>query len=425
MSFVSVSWRRPLVGGGLPAYPVYLTMVGVGALLRSLMYTLLSVYYVQTVGMNPLQLVLVGTTVELTVLLFEVPTGVVADTYSRRISVILGQILVGIAFLLEGTVPLFGAIVLAEVIRGVGETFNSGATDAWLADELGEERLGEVYLRASQLRRAASLAGIAGSAVLGSIWLPLPVLVGASLSIALGIFLLLFMPERGFAPAPRDGRTPWQAMAATLREGLQVARGRPLLLTFLAITAVFGLSSEGMDRLWEAHLLQTIGLPALGPFEPVAWISALSGVSALLGIAAAEVLRRRMDVNNHRQAARALLVLNALYVACVVVFALAGNLATAAAALLGARLVRGLTGPLFGAWLVQNVEPRVRATVLSMNGQADAVGQFTGGPAVGLVGTVWGLRAALAATGLLHLPAVFLFGRAGRQATAPVATRAD
>jgi hypothetical protein len=52
-----------------------------------------------------------------------------------------------------------------------------------------------------------------------------------------------------------------------------------------------------------------------------------------------------------------------------------------------------------------------------MNGQADAVGQFTGGPFVGLIGTLYGLGAALITTSVLHLPALLLLDRAGRQAT--------
>lgn len=102
---------------------VYLVNAGGGAFIGSLIFTPLAVYYVTTVGLDPLQLVLVGTVLEGTIILFEVPTGVVADVYSRRLSVILGRLLFGVAFVLEGSMPAFAAILVAEVIRGVGETF--------------------------------------------------------------------------------------------------------------------------------------------------------------------------------------------------------------------------------------------------------------------------------------------------------------
>jgi hypothetical protein len=67
--------------------------------------TIASVYRIQTVGLNPLQLVLVGTALELAVLIFEVPTNVFADTYGRRRSVIVGFFLIGAGFSFEGALP--------------------------------------------------------------------------------------------------------------------------------------------------------------------------------------------------------------------------------------------------------------------------------------------------------------------------------
>lgn len=65
------------------AFRVYLVLSGATGLFNALMFTLQQVYYVQVVGMNALQLVLAGTVMELATLVFEVPTGVVADTVSR------------------------------------------------------------------------------------------------------------------------------------------------------------------------------------------------------------------------------------------------------------------------------------------------------------------------------------------------------
>ncbi len=87
----------------------------------------LSAYYIRDVGMSPLQLVLVGTAIELTCFLFEVPTGILADTYSRKWSVLIGGFLVGICYIITGLAPFFIAIITAEVIRGIGATFISGA----------------------------------------------------------------------------------------------------------------------------------------------------------------------------------------------------------------------------------------------------------------------------------------------------------
>src|SRR5512136_2735634 len=123
----------------LPAYPVYLMLSCAGAFLLSMIFVATSLYEVTVAKLNPLQLVLVGTTLEASIFLCEVPTGVVADIYSRRLSIIIGYFLIGAGFILEGSFPLFLTILLAQVLWGLGYTFTSGATEAWITDEIGEE----------------------------------------------------------------------------------------------------------------------------------------------------------------------------------------------------------------------------------------------------------------------------------------------
>ncbi|MEW6724156.1 MAG: hypothetical protein AB1331_04415 [Bacillota bacterium] len=123
---------------------VYLFLRAIFALSGSIMFTTDTLYYVSMLGLNPLQLVLAGTFCELAVVLSEVPTGVVADSFSRRTSTVIGTGITAAAFRLEGSVPWLGGllpffvgVVLAEVIRGIGLTFISGADKAWVTKEGG------------------------------------------------------------------------------------------------------------------------------------------------------------------------------------------------------------------------------------------------------------------------------------------------
>src|SRR3712207_9035248 len=84
------------------AYRLYLIFSGATAFFFALAYSVATVYRVEAAGLSPLQLVLVGTTLEVTYFLFNVPTGVVADTYSRRLSVIIGVFLWGLGLAVEG-----------------------------------------------------------------------------------------------------------------------------------------------------------------------------------------------------------------------------------------------------------------------------------------------------------------------------------
>ncbi|MCB9150342.1 MAG: hypothetical protein H6641_16430 [Caldilineaceae bacterium] len=96
------------------------------------------VYHTIAVGLNPLQLVTVGVVLECMTFFFEIPTGVVADLYSRRLSVLIGLALMGVGFLVEGLVATFAAVLAAQVLWGIGFTFYSGAESAWISDEIGE-----------------------------------------------------------------------------------------------------------------------------------------------------------------------------------------------------------------------------------------------------------------------------------------------
>jgi len=397
------------------AYRIYLILSGLTQLANATIFTVLAVYYVTVVHLDPLQLVLIGTALEGTIFLFEIPTGVVADTFSRRLSVILGMFLVGAAYLAEGAVPLFGAILLAEAVRGVGETCLSGAREAWVAGEVGEERIAHVFLRAAQVRQVAAFVGVALSVGLASVALRLPLLVSGALTLATGTFLALAMPERHFRPTPRGERATWRAMGATLRGGLGLVRASPLLLMFVALAVVLGATSEGFDRLWEAHFLTDLTLPPLGRLRPIVWFGVIQLILMPLQLVGLEAVRRLVDPRRQRRVARALLALTALQIIGVVAFGLAGSFPLALAAFCGASLCRDLASPIYDAWLTRSSNPRVRATVLSFMSQSNALGQVAGGPGIGALGKWVSLRAAIVCSGLLLSPALALYGRALRR----------
>jgi DHA3 family tetracycline resistance protein-like MFS transporter len=208
-----------------------------------------------------------------------------------------------------------------------------------------------------------------------------------------------------------------RSAVATFRQGLGEIRVRPLLGTLMALWLVLALSTEGLDRLWEAHLLANFALPTIGSLSPVIWFGAINVAFMLLSVAANEVARRRVDLADDAAVARALAFICVLRIAGVVLFGLATSFALAVLGYLTTEVFRRVSQPLFTGWVNRHVDPRVRATLLSMGGEVDAVGQLTGGPAIGLVGQLVSLRAAMVVAGLTLVPALPLLARARRQAT--------
>ena len=188
-------------------------------------FTVLAVYLVQDVGVNPLQLVLVGTVSEIAIFLFEVPTGVVADTYSRRLSVIIGLLLAGAAVLVMGLV-LYGVIVVAAIVRGIGGTFLSGAWEAWITDEHGVEGIGRVFLRGTQWSYLGAILGAGLGVTIATQDLGLGLAFGGAVTLATGLACIVLMPEHGFVRRPVEERTsPMRALRTTAVTGGRLVRG--------------------------------------------------------------------------------------------------------------------------------------------------------------------------------------------------------
>src|SRR6188508_2915255 len=123
-------------------------------------WVVMAVYLVQTVHLSPLQLVLMGTAMEATVFLFEVPTGVVADTYSRRLSLIIGFLGMGTAWLLVGVVSTAWLVIVLWAVWGLAYTFTSGAYAAWITDEVGVDAVGPVFLRGARFSYVGAILGL-------------------------------------------------------------------------------------------------------------------------------------------------------------------------------------------------------------------------------------------------------------------------
>jgi DHA3 family tetracycline resistance protein-like MFS transporter len=393
------------------------------SLANTLIWTAMMIYQVQIVGMTPLQLVLAGTTLEVTIFLCEIPTGIVADIYSRRLSSLIGYFILGGAYLLQGAVPTFGAIIAGHALWGLGYTFTSGAYNAWLVDEIGQENAGHAFIRGAQVERIAALVGIVASVVLGSIHLQIPILLGGAIILGMAVFLVFAMKETGFHPTPAPDRNTWQKMGDTFREGVKVIRRQPVLLSILGVGIFIGLYSEGWDRLWQAHLLRTFDLETVTQLPAIVWFGGLRIASMVLGVAAAEVVRRRVKMNQPRSVTRAFFWLTGAMVSSIILYGLAPSLVFAVVMFFIFVTARGLVEPLFNTWSNQHIESHVRATVLSMQSQIDAIGQTMGGPPLGMVGEL-SLRAAFVASGLILSPALFILRRVRRSQVDEVAEMA-
>jgi DHA3 family tetracycline resistance protein-like MFS transporter len=387
---------------------VYLVLEGARGLGLGLIITA-PIYRIESAGFGPLELVLAGTALEVAYFVSEVPTGVVADVYSRRLSCIIGAFVMGAGWLLEGSFASLWPIMIGQALLGSGWTFFSGAAEAWIAGEIGEQKAPRAIVRGQQANLGSAIAGGFIGAGLATIELNLPILLAGASQVALGVALIAAMRETGFERGVHASRAA--AMASTFRGGAKAIRGNRILLVILAATFLSGAASEGLDRLWEAHLYTDYRLPGLGSISQLYWFAIVGGVATGLSVAVLSWSRRFVERESDRALAATAAVSVIVIAAGCVVFGLAPGFALAVGAYWAVRIGRNVLAPTWTVWIVRHSDPSVRATVISMEGQSHSIGEIVSGPIVGSVGRAISIPAALVTSGIIQALALPLLGR--------------
>jgi MFS family permease len=217
--------------------------------------------------------------------LFEIPTGVVADVRGRRTSYLLGTVVLAASTLLYYLLWLshgpFWQWAVVSMLLGLGFTFFSGAVEAWLVDALAATgftgALETVFGRAQVVGGAAMLVGAVGGGVLAQVTsLGAPFLVRAAALLVMTVVAAVFMRDLGFTP---DRGTPaGEAVRAILRASIHHGLGnRPVRWLMLAAPFVSGVSIYAFYAM-QPYLLQLFGnegayvvagLAAAGCWHPV------------------------------------------------------------------------------------------------------------------------------------------------------------
>lgn len=365
-----------------------------------------SLYLVVDAGLSPFELVFIGTAQAATGLLFEIPTGVMADTISRKRSIVVAHLLMGAGMAITGLVTEFPALLATQMLWGLAWTFSSGADVAWLTDEMQTPaRTAGVLTASARWEQVGSAAGIVGFGLLAWATDLAAAIVAAGLAmLGLGGFVALRFPERHFTPA-RSRR--WREAASTFGRGIALARSdREILLVFAAAVLVNG-ASDAFERLYAKRLVE-LGLPQAP--DPIVWLTTLGLVTLLLAAIALRIIEARIDgAGAARRLYAAACSVGALGVALV---AIAPGVRTAmAGVLLAGGIAWSVTRCVGVIWINRRVTSDVRATAQSFLAQAEYAGEIALGLALGVLAQASGIAFAMAGAGLLVAGAGALIAR--------------
>jgi MFS family permease len=359
--------------------------------------------------------------------LFEIPTGVVADTRGRRASFLLSAVILLLGTLAYVSISALGGgllpFVIASMVLGLGFSFYSGAVEAWLVDALAatgyEGQLDRVFARGSMVSGAAMLVGTVGGGLLGTVGLTWPFVVRAVLLAAVFAVGLRAMHDVGFTAR---GMT-LSALPREMRRVLQASvdfgwKSRPVRL--LMVVALF----EGGFTMWAFYAWQPYFLDLLG--RDAVWVaglvSALIALSTIAGNGLVEYLTRFCGRRTTLLVASA----GTLAVASVGV-GLVDSFWPAVALLLVAIGAVGVGAPVQQAYLHEVVPSEQRATIVSSVSLVSSAGGIGGQLGLGYLARVQSIAAGYVTGGLvtlLALPALFALRRMHASADVIVGRRA-
>jgi DHA3 family tetracycline resistance protein-like MFS transporter len=362
-------------------------------------------YFASRISSDPFQLAILGVVLESSTFLFEIPTGLVADVYSRKWSIVIGYILWGIGFLIQGIFQNYTVVLVSQAIWGLGFTFVSGAPEAWLVDELGEEEAMPLFVRGAQLAQISSILGIISATLIGSIDVALPIVVGGAGTLLLAAILAVMMPEKRFKPVQHENTSRWNIFE-TFFDSVREVRGKPVLKSVIWIGFIIGSSAGGFDAMYSPHILQNFEIPL---FEPVVWFGIISGGVMVLTIPSLELAKRHLQKNPKFPVS---LILAAFALGTVLgnlMFVWVGGFYGMLLAFWLSQTLRNATKPLFMAWISRHSSSGVRATVISMYWQSNAFGNIFGVPILGMIGSLSSLRLALTLSALALLPVIPIY----------------
>ncbi|HET9460844.1 MAG TPA: hypothetical protein VFO56_02820 [Gaiellaceae bacterium] len=342
---------------------------------------------------------------------FEVPTGVVADTLGRRASFLLSVSVLAVTTLLYVALAQMDAGVVAfalvSVGMGLGFTFYSGAMEAWLVDALAvtgyEGILDRVFARGQQITGGAMLVGTVGGGLLGQVDLAIPYLVRTALLAAVFVVAFVVMHDLGFTPRRVTAAELPGEIARNAKAGVQFGWGqRPLRLLMLASCVQVGFFT------WAFYASQPYLLDLLD--SDAIWVAGLVAAGIALSMMAGNQV---VSFASRYCGRRTTLLLGAalLETCAAVVLGFAGSFWVALPALLVVTASVGVTSPVRSAYLHQIVPTEQRATVVSFDSLVGNVGGIGGQVGLGALGEARAVGSAFVVGGVATAAALPLLAR--------------
>ncbi len=350
--------------------------------------TILPVYvlYFRHYRIDLFQIALLAAVFEASILLFEIPTGVVADVFGRRISIVLSAVLSVLSGAVFVFFPFLAGFIAAEIVGGLGETLRSGALEAWLVDSLKHEgREAEqkhAFAQGTRFKSAGNLCGLILGGYVASldmrlVWVPFTVVF-----LGLCLFLILVMRE-DYRPAGSTGGKTTVRLFETVRQSMRVLRSQTLILALVLLALFSEFSFEAISQFWQVHFDEGLSIPT-GYFG---WILAAASVLTILFVGKVTRLSLRF-----KGEVSALIILESFFFLSLLFIALTTSPLLAVILFVLLQTFVSFAEPIFLDVYNRHIPSEQRATLLSFRSLVGSGGEVLAALCIGVAAQKFGLR---------------------------------
>ncbi len=385
----------------------YVTLVLLQTLAASLIWGVNTLFLLDA-GLSLTQAFVANAAFTAGMMIFEIPTGVIADAFGRRLSFMLGA-----GTLLVTTLAYLGLWyveagiwwwILVSALIGLGFTFFSGATEAWLVDALRATGFAgsveTVFGKGQAAGGAATLVGTIAGGFLGQISLAIPYLLRSFLLLAVVVAAWLWMHDLGFEP--RRGVAIRPQVAGILRNSVKHGFGNPPVRMFL-FAAPFT-SGVGIWAFYafQPYLLQLFGDPNATYLSGIA--AAVFALAQIIGGSSVRWVRRIFATRTSVLAGQVMIASLALVGTGLAEWLeIPTGFWVAIALLTILSLVGALANPMQQALLNDCIPSEQRATVLSFVSLTGSAGGVVTQPVLGKVADVYSLGVGYIVAGVIYV----------------------
>ncbi|TDD97258.1 MFS transporter [Jiangella asiatica] len=404
---------------------IYLTLLLGNTLAASFIWGINTLFLLDA-GLSNLEAFAANAFFTVGMVVFEVPTGVVADTWGRRASYLLGTVTLAattaLYYLMWQVEAPFWPWAVVSMLLGLGFTFFSGAVEAWLVDALRftgyEGDLETVFGRGMMVSGVAMLGGsVAGGVIAQVTSLGVPFLIRAGVLVVLFVVAFLVMRDLGFTPDRSTGtaKAVRGIVTASIEHGW---RNPPVRWVMLAAPFASGVGFYTFYAL-QPFLLELYGDPDAYSIAGLA-AAVVAGAQILGGYLAPRVrslFRKRTTV---------LILTTSGGAAMLGLMGITEAFWLAVVLLIAWGVVFSVEEPVRQAYLNDLIPSRQRATVLSFDSLMSNTGGVVIQPALGRAADVYSYAASLGIGAVIQLMSVpFLVGSRRQHAPADTARTLD